>query len=438
MSKISTKPPSGTRDFLPAEVALREHVIATFGETFRLYGFAPLDTPALERIEVLSGKYGDEGEGLIFKILKRGAGEASGEADLALRYDLTVPLARVANQHQQALGREFRRYQIAPVWRAERPGRGRFREFFQCDVDIVGTEDRLADAEMIACVVAALRAVGLDGFRVALNSRSVLAGVLEAYAVPEALATGTLVALDKHDKIGADGVGEELAERGLDEALAGRLVGDLTSPDAAAIVRERLAGSELGAAGLAEVDTVLDAAGSALGEGVVAFDPLMARGLAYYTGPIFETFIDGVPGSIASGGRYDNLLGIFGNRPIPATGGSIGLERVLLLLAERGSEHARDLRAPVLVTVWDDDARLDAFALAQELRAGGVACELALGGGKLGKQLARADQGGFRLALIAGPDERAGGEVAVKDLASGDQRRVERAALVETLKAQLA
>jgi histidyl-tRNA synthetase len=437
MSTISTKPPSGTRDFFPEQLAVREHVIDRFAATFRTHAFARLDTPALERIEVLSGKYGDEGEGLIFKILKRGAGEATGEADLALRYDLTVPLARIANEYQARLGREFRRYQIGPVWRAERPGRGRFREFFQCDIDVVGVEDRLADAEVIVCVVEALRSVGLSGFAVSLNSRAVLTGLLEAYDVPAELASGTLVALDKYDKIGAEGVRAELADRGLADRVADALVDDLTGPDAADVARERLAGNEIGTAGLREVDTVLRASTAALGEGVVAFNPLLARGLAYYTGPIFEVSVDGVPGSIAGGGRYDNLLGIFGNRTIPATGGSIGLERILLALQERDEQRYQDLRAPVLVTVWSDDARLESFAIAQELRRAGIACEIALSGGKIGKQLSRADERGFKLAVLVGPDEAAAGEAAVKDLRTGEQTGVPRAELPTRIAALL-
>lgn len=437
VSTSSTKPPSGTRDFFAEELALREHVIDRFATTFRTHGFARVDTPALERIEVLSGKYGEEGEGLIFKILKRGAGEATGEADLALRYDLTVPLARIANEYQARLGRAFRRYQIGPVWRAERPGRGRFREFFQCDIDVVGIEDRLADAEVIVCVVEALRSVGLSGFRVSLNSRAVLTGLLEVYDVPAGLASGTLTALDKFDKIGAQGVRAELTERGLADRVADALVNDLTVPDAAHLARERLSRNETGTAGLREVDTVLRASTDALGEGVVAFQPLLARGLAYYTGPIFEAFVDDVPGSIAGGGRYDDLLGIFGNRTIPATGGSIGLERILLALQQREDQRYEDIRPPVLVTVWSDDARFESFAIAQDIRRAGIACELALGGGKIGKQLSRADERGFKFAVLVGPDELAAGAAAVKDLRTGEQTRVPRAELQTAIAALL-
>jgi len=438
VSRISTKPPSGTRDFFPEELAVREYVIERFAATFRTYGFVRLDTPALERIEVLSGKYGDEGEGLIFKILKRGAGEATGEADLALRYDLTVPLARVANEYQGRLGRQFRRFQIGPVWRAERPGRGRFREFFQCDVDVVGVDDRLADAEVIVCVVEALRSIGLSGFRVKLNSRSVLTGLLEVYGVPTELAIRTLVALDKHDKIGADGVRDELEQRGLSDRLAHSLVDDLTGTDAPNLVRERLAGNEIGMAGLGEIDTVLRATTAALGAGVVAFDPLLARGLAYYTGPIFEAFVDDLPGSIAGGGRYDDLLGIFGGRPIPATGGSIGLERILLLLHQRGALAAQDAQPSVLVTVWNDATRFASFEIAQDIRRAGVQCELALSGGRIGKQLSSADERGFKLAVLVGPDELAAGTAAVKDLRTGEQVSVPRADLQTRISALLA
>jgi histidyl-tRNA synthetase len=276
----SHDPASGTRDFLPDVVTRRERAFATIREVFHRHGFDPLDTPAFERLEVLTGKYGEEGDQLIFKILRRGEHEATGEADLALRYDLTVPLARVVARYGSQLPTPFKRYHIAPVWRADRPGKGRFREFFQCDVDTVGSDSLLADASTIAVVCDALAALGLSGFRVQLNSRQALHGLIEAYGVPADRETDTLVALDKLAKIGVDGVGAELAERGLPTAAIDALVTDLATDDLADRIRERLATTERGTRGLAEVDGVLGLLPDNL---PVTWEPVLARGLSYYT-----------------------------------------------------------------------------------------------------------------------------------------------------------
>jgi histidyl-tRNA synthetase len=249
MATIDANPPSGTRDFLPVEVARRERAFTAIREAFRAHGFEALDTPAFERLEVLTGKYGEEGDQLIFKILRRGEHEATGEADLALRYDLTVPLARVAARYGSQLPTPFKRYQIAPVWRADRPGKGRFREFFQCDVDTVGSDSLVADATTLVAVADVLDRLGLAGFRVQLNSRKALAGLIEAYGVPAELESTTLTALDKLDKIGVEKVAAELTEREVPGAAVTALVDDLGSEDLVGRVRARLAGSERGAAG---------------------------------------------------------------------------------------------------------------------------------------------------------------------------------------------
>jgi histidyl-tRNA synthetase len=432
MSDIPTDPASGTRDFLPDVVTRRERAFATIREVFHRHGFDPLDTPAFERLEVLTGKYGEEGDQLIFKILRRGEHEATGEADLALRYDLTVPLARVVARYGSQLPTPFKRYQIAPVWRADRPGKGRFREFFQCDVDTVGSDSLLADASTIAVVCDALAALGLTGFRVQLNSRQALHGLVEAYGVPADLETDTLVALDKLAKIGVDGVGTELTERGLPTGAIDALVGDLGTDDLAARIRERLATTERGTRGLAEVDGVL----GLLPDGLpVTWEPVLARGLSYYTGPVFEVAHGGLDATIAAGGRYDGLIGMFSGQDVPATGGSLGLERILLLLAE---QEAPPSGPDVMVTVMDDDGAADALALATRLRSSGVATDLWVGGGRLGKQLKHADRRGARIAVIRGSDERAAGTVAVKNLITGDQAVVDESDLVSHITAQLA
>lgn len=415
---IDTNPPSGTRDFLADDVARRERAFTTVRHVFERHGFEPLDTPAFERLEVLLGKYGEEGDKLVFKILRRGEHEQAGEADLALRYDLTVPLARVVAQHADRIVEPYKRYHLAPVWRAERAQRGRYREFVQCDVDVVGSSSPLADAEVIVTVVDALAALGLGDVEVRLNSREALRGLIEAYDVPEGLEDAALVALDKLDKVGPDGVAAELRDRGVPAAAVEAMTADLAEEDAHERIRDRVATTERGKLGLAEVDDVLALVAPALATGSAVFAPLLARGLSYYTGPIFETFARGLDSAIASGGRYDRLVGVFSNRDIPATGGSIGLERVLLLGGSEGTGgHAPD----AMVAVFDDDARGDALAVARRLRDAGLHADVYVGSGRLGRQLRYADRRGIRYCVLRGSDERATGTAAVKDLRTGEQ-----------------
>ena len=423
MATIDANPASGTRDLLPDDVVRRERAFEAIRATFAAHGFAPLETPAFERLEVLTGKYGEEGDQLIFKILRRGDHEASGDADLALRYDLTVPLARAAARYGSQLPTPFKRYQIAPVWRADRPGKGRYREFYQCDVDTIGSDSLTADAATLVAVSDALTALGLGGFRVQLNSRKALRGLVEAYGIDEAREADALVALDKLDKIGLDGVAAELTERGIPGAAIDDLGADLGADDPAAAVRDRLARSQTGLAGLAEVDRVLDLVGDAA---PVSYAPVLARGLSYYTGPVFEVVHDGLDATIAAGGRYDGLIGMFQANDVPATGGSLGLERILLLLEAAEAGAAGRAGPDVLVTVMDEDGAADALAVAARVRASGLTAEPYTGGGrlKLAKQLKYADRRGFRVALIRGAEERAAATVTCKALASGEQRTV--------------
>jgi histidyl-tRNA synthetase len=432
MATIDANPASGTRDLLPDDVLRRERAFAAIRDTFTAHGFAPLETPAFERLEVLTGKYGEEGDQLIFKILRRGEHEASGDADLALRYDLTVPLARVAARYGSQLPTPFKRYQIAPVWRADRPGKGRYREFYQCDVDTIGSDSLTADAATLVAVTDALTALGLDGFRVQLNSRRALRGLVEAYGIEVAQESDALVALDKLDKIGLGGVARELRDRGIPAPAIAALEADLGADDPAAAVRARLGRSETGQAGLAEVDRVLDLVGGAV---PVAYAPVLARGLSYYTGPVFEVVHDGLDATIAAGGRYDGLIGMFQSGDVPATGGSLGLERILLLLEAAEVGAAGPAGPDVLVTVMDEDGAADALALAARLRATGLTVEPYSGGGrlKLAKQLRYADRRGVRLAVLRGADERAAATVTCKSLASGEQRTVPLADLEATV-----
>lgn len=442
--QLDTNPPSGTRDFLPNEAARRHRATEVIREVFETYGFAGMDTPAYERLETLMGKYGEEGDQLIFRIQARGekllealAADAGPDAlaDHALRYDLTVPLARYVAAHGGQLGEPFKRYAIAPVWRADRPGHGRYREFLQCDVDVVGSDSLVADAEVVLAVTEVLDALGLDGFTVRLNSRRALRGLVEAYGIPEELEGTALVAVDKLDKIGVEGVADELRDRGVAPDAVDALATDLAAEDHAAVLRERIASTERGAAGLAEVDTVLDLVRPNRAGGDVAFDPVLARGLSYYTGPVFEVAHASLGASLAGGGRYDDLVGMFSNRDIPATGGSLGIERIMLLLEQQ--EDAGASAPPVLVTVFDPALRGDAVALATRLRReGAIPTDLYVADGRVGKQLRYADRRGARFALIRGDREVEAGVVAVKELATGEQTEVAEAELVGWLRAR--
>ncbi len=423
MAKIDANPPSGTRDFLPDAMARRHHAFSLIREVYERYGFAPMDTPAFERLEVLQGKMGEEAENLIFKILKRGEGEETGEADLALRYDLTVPMARFVAANSGQLPMPFKRYAIAPVWRAERAQRGRFREFYQCDVDTIGSDSLVADAEPLLAAGEVYDGLGLSGWEIQVNSRKALRALVASYGVPAELEEATLVAVDKLDKVGVDGVGAELRERGITAEAAEALADDLGADDFVDRVRTRLEQTERGREGLHEVDTVLSLVQPHLAGGTAVFHPELARGLGYYTGPIFEVRHEGLGSSIGGGGRYDGLVGMFSGQDVPATGFSIGIERLLLVLEEAGTVDAAG--PEVFVTVFDEEATGDALDVAGRLRAAGIATDLWVGRpGKLGKQFKQADRRGARLALVRGADERAAGTVGVKDLASGEQSTI--------------
>ncbi len=435
MKKFNTQPPSGTRDFLPKDVKSRERVFGVIRRVFEEFGFLPIDTPAFERIENLLGKYGEEGDKLIYKILKRGEQAASGETDLALRYDLTVPFARFFARYQNQLPRPFRRYQIGPVWRADRPGKGRFREFYQCDIDTVGTSSLLADAEVILALARSLSRLTLSGYVIKINSRKVLAGLLEIYGIPENLRRGALTAIDKLDKVGVAGVVKELKGRGLPEAALIKIRENLSRNGSE--LRNEIKDSRIGKEGLEEVDEVIAMVAPLLTEGEIEFSPFLARGLDYYTGPIFEIYLKGAAGAVASGGRYDNLISMFTGKQIPACGGSLGIDRILssLRLNDQSGEDA--LMPQVFVTVWDRASMSEALRIATELRDEGVVVEIFLGEGKIGKQVRLASERNALYCLFYGPDEQRKKEVTLKNLSTGKQTSVKRGQIAETLKTLL-
>src|SRR5437667_2056567 len=402
MSAISTKPPGGTRDLLPDEIRRREHVVGVVRSVYERYGFEPLETPAFENIETLLGKYGDEGNKLIFKILKRGEHEGSGEADLALRYDLTVPLARVVAQYQNELPKFFKRYQIQPVWRADRPARGRFREFYQCDVDVLGSKSMAVEAEICAAASDALVALGFNDFTIRLNHRQGVAAVLNNAGVSAERHDDALIALDKLDKIGPEGVEKEFNARGIGESVGKSLLGfftALTSLEHAAEIAagedplvkraalnkailgrlvEAVGDNETGAQGVDELQSIMAFAGASGAASRMKIDPALARGLSYYTGAIIEINVADLAGSLGGGGRYDNLVGMFLGKDVPACGFSLGLERIIVVMSERNMFPAELASSPadVMVTVWNEDLFSESIALATELRSHGWCVDL--------------------------------------------------------------
>ncbi|HEV2836632.1 MAG TPA: histidine--tRNA ligase, partial [Pyrinomonadaceae bacterium] len=378
MASGKTQPARGMRDFLPEEVRKREYVIGVIKEVYERYGFEPLETPAAENIETLMGKYGEEGNQLIFKILKRGVHEATGEADLALRYDLTVPLARVVAEYREKLPKFFKRYQIQPVWRADRPARGRFREFYQCDVDVLGSRSMIVEAEICAAASEVLVKLGFNDFCVRLNHRKVLTGILGIAGVALDQHDAALIALDKLDKIGSDGVKKEFAARGIEELAGDRLLAffsELSSLEHAAEIAaedqaqqafskaalgrivEFVKDNEQGAKGVDELQSILEFAGAMSIAQRIKIDPSLARGLSYYTGAIMEINVKDLAGSLGGGGRYDNLVGMFLGQEVPACGFSLGLERILVVMNERNMFPAwlGSSPADVMATIWNKE-----------------------------------------------------------------------------------
>jgi histidyl-tRNA synthetase len=417
------EPASGTRDFLAAEFEEREQAFGIIRSVFQRYGYEPLQTPAFERLDVLLGKYGEDGDKLVFKILRRGEHEASGEADLALRYDLTVPLARVAAAYEGRLPSPYKRYAMGSVWRADRPGRGRFREFTQCDLDTLGSTSLLADAEAVSAQHDAIAELGIGDFTIQLNSRRILSGLLEVFKVPAELGTGVLISLDKLDKLAPGEVVAELAERELSESDAGELVTMMTAPDAVDRIRDALQSSDEGVAGLDEVDGLLALVGPEVPPGRLAFTPRMVRGLSYYTGPIWEVVAPGVPGSIGSGGRYDHLIAQLGGPDVPATGSSLGIERILAL--RPSSSVLQRGRLDVAVTIMDEDLAAASFGLAAAARSAGLRASVYLGAsGKLSKQLRWAGEQGARWCLIYGHREQEAGLVQVRNMLTREESDV--------------
>jgi histidyl-tRNA synthetase len=444
----STKPPAGTRDFLPDDVRRREYVVRVVRDVYERYGFEPLETPAFENIETLLGKYGEEGNRLIFKILKRGEHEVSGEADLALRYDLTVPLARVIAQYQNDLPKFFKRYQIQPVWRADRPARGRFREFYQCDIDAVGSTSPVVEADQLSAVSEVLTRLGFEDFVIRLNHRGALTALLDCAGVPKDKHAEALTAVDKLDKIGVEGVEKEFSTRGIDLTTAKKCLdffaGVSREDPARHGVLERLRdfvkGHHAGPGAIDELGEIVRLSDGTPAHGRIRVDPSLARGLSYYTGAIMEIAVSDLPGSLGGGGRYDNLIGMFLGRDVPACGFSLGLERMLVVMTERNMFPARVSRGPVdvMVAFLEDDLRAEALTLAAEIRAEKVRVDIyPEASRKIEKPLKYAGGRNVPLLVLIGADERERGEVAVRDLQTRQQENTPRAGAAEWIAKRL-
>lgn len=433
------------RDFLPADVRKREYVIGIIKEVYESYGFEPLETPAVENIDTLMGKYGDEGNQLIFKILKRGeklkeSGESQELADLALRYDLTVPLARVVANHRNDLPKFFKRYQIQPVWRADRPARGRFREFYQSDVDSIGSNSPVVEAELMTAVSEIFKKLGFADVTIRLNHRQVLTDILDTAGVPENLHSDALIAIDKLDKVGVGGVNDELKQRGVLPEAAAMLM-EIFRKTEEILGQERDVNRTI-VSNLINIvsNEVLTLLGSILkyaGKAPIVIDPSLARGLSYYTGAIMEANVPDLAGSLGGGGRYDGLIGMFGKEQIPACGFSLGLERILVVMDEREMfppEIAKSTAADVMVTIWDEDSVTESMKLANDLRSHGLRVVMYPEADKLGKQVKYADTINIPYVCVLGKDEIAGNKVTLKNMATGDQQTLSRDMIAKAVK----
>jgi histidyl-tRNA synthetase len=425
VQRITPRTLKGFRDYLPEAMIPREQLIETARRVYRSYGFSPIDTPALEYLEILAGKGGEESDKQLYKF------EDHGGRWVGLRFDLTVPLARFAAQHINELGVPFKRYHIATVWRGENTQRGRYREFMQCDFDTIGTRAAAADIETALVIHDLLQAIGFADFTIHINNRMVLTGLLERLDLA-GRTVPILRALDKLAKIGPAAVAEEMVavagatpEQALQVLQMAALNG--TSDDVLRQLEPMVAGSERGQEGVARLAEVLGGVRAAgIPESRLHLAVAIARGLDYYTGTIFETTLNALPGigSVCSGGRYDNLAELYTNQALPGIGASLGVDRLLAAMEELGLIAKVATAAPVFIPYFDAARLHDYLRLAAAVRAAGVGVELFPDPKKLGQQLKYADRRGFRIALIAGGDEFEAGKCQVKDLKAAAQHDV--------------
>jgi histidyl-tRNA synthetase len=435
----NANPARGMRDFLPADVRRREYVIGIIKQVYESYGFEPLETPAVENLETLMGKYGEEGNQLIFKILKRGEKLDVNDkqlADLALRYDLTVPLARVVANYRNDLPKFFKRYQIQPVWRADRPARGRFREFYQCDVDAIGSKSMIVEAEILSAASGILQRLGFADFTVLLNHRELLREMLNASGIDGNLHNDALIALDKLDKIGIEGVWKDMINRGIDKDSSEKLldffaevIEVLNENEFILSSIEEFIGEETQS--LKDLRQILELADNSN----IKIDASLARGLSYYTGAIMEIVLTSgdFAGSIGGGGRYDELIGMFGKEQIPACGFSLGLERIIVVMEERGmfrklinEGKLKEDSADVMVASFDEALTDKCLKLANELRGRNLRVLVYPEINQKAKPLKYAERIDVPFVCLLRESELAENKVTLKNMRSGEQEIVSR------------
>ncbi|MCS7237435.1 MAG: histidine--tRNA ligase [Thermoguttaceae bacterium] len=423
-TRIEPRVLKGFRDYLPPAMMVRERIMETARQVYRSYGFSPIDTPALEYLEILAGKGGEETDRQLYKFQDHGG------RWVALRFDLTVPFARFAAEHIHKLGTPLKRYQIGTVWRGENPQRGRYREFVQCDFDTIGTKSLSADIETALVIHDLVAAIGFEAFTVRLNSREVLSGILETLGLEEK-AIPLLRALDKLPKVGPEQVLHEMESAGVPGVQARELLDRITTAasreDNHAVLRaldQSVAGSTTGQAGVAKLREILaglEAAG--IPRERVRLDPTIARGLDYYTGTVYETFLAAAVeiGSICSGGRYDNLAALYTDQELPGVGASLGLDRLVAAMEKLGMVSEQVTPAAVFLAYFDPGHYHQYLQIARKLRQAGLTVDLYPEPKKIGQQLKYADRRGFPVAVIVGSDEFAAGVAKIKDLAKGQE-----------------
>jgi histidyl-tRNA synthetase len=425
----------GFRDYPPELMIPREHLLEKARQVYRSYGFAPIDTPALEYTEILLGKGGEESDRLIYRFRDHG------DRDVALRFDLTVPFARFAAQYIAKLGTPFKRYAMGPVWRGENTAHGRYREFWQCDFDTIGTTSNASDIEVALVIHDLMRAMGFERFEVRINNRLVLNGLLEEVGLAGKTAP-VLIALDKLSKIGPEAVCAEMGEKaGVSPAQAGRVL-ELagmkgTNTEILARLERDFGGNAKAAEGIRRLREVVGVAGIAgIPEERLKIDLSIARGLDYYTGTIYETFLSDLPGigSVCSGGRYDNLAGLYTKQTLPGVGASLGLDRLLAAMEKLNLLPKAATPAPVLVVQFSPEQLGEYQRMARTLRAEGIGVEVYAEAKKVAQQFKYAESRGFRVALIAGPDEFVQGVWKIKDLAKREETTVALCAVTDTIR----
>lgn len=442
MSNQKPSLPKGTRDFAPSVVNKRNYIIQTIRKIFEKFGFQPLETPTMENLSVLTGKYGDEGDQLIFKVLNSGDYLSKIKTDLSeinssqlttqiaekgLRYDLTVPFARFVVMNRNEITFPFRRYQIQPVWRADRPQKGRYREFMQCDADVVGTDSLLCEAEILMMLNEILTNLGIEGYEIVVNSRKILTG-MATYLGHPGEESALCVAIDKLDKIGAEGVFKELKQTGYKELELNKLNPILnlsgSNKGRLATLKKLFGNNNETQAGIKEIETMFSFAENMKGNlNTVTFDPTLARGLSYYTGVIFEVKMrDGSIGSISGGGRYDNLTGVFGMPDVSGVGISLGIDRVFDVMETRNlfpKEIATTTK--VLITNFGESEEVYAQQQLSNLRSEGIAVELYPDAAKLKKQMSYANNLNIPYVILIGSEEVANNKLTLKNMSTGEQ-----------------